>query len=78
MGRRGARARWPQAYMLEVQTRGGEHQLVKFRLVYDWLLHCHLVSMVTVVRALVQRPVLMAAPPWPPKGSTPCPPKGTN
>jgi len=40
-----------KAYMLEVQTRGGEHQLVKFRLVYDWLLHCHLVSMVTVLSA---------------------------
>ena len=46
-------APWSQEYLLEVRTRGDEHLLVKFRLVYDWLLHCHLVSMVTVVRARV-------------------------
>ena len=30
-------------YMVEVKTTGGDHLLVKFRLIYDWLLHCHLI-----------------------------------
>jgi len=38
-------------YVVEVQTRNGEHCLVKFRLVYDWLLHCHLVSTVALFSA---------------------------
>ena len=30
-------------YVVEVKTTCGEHLLVKFRLIYDWLLHCHLI-----------------------------------
>lgn len=36
----------PKEYIVEVKTQNGEHLLVKFRLIYDWLLYCHLVATV--------------------------------
>jgi len=33
-------------YVVELKTTGGEHLLVKWKLVYDWLLYCHLVATV--------------------------------
>lgn len=38
-------------YVVEVKTTGGEHLLVRFRLIYDWLLYCHLVATVGVLTA---------------------------
>jgi len=35
-------------YVVEVQTKKGEHLLLKFKLVYDWLMYCHLVAAVSV------------------------------
>ena len=40
-------------YVVELQTRDGDHQIVSFRLVYDWLVHCHLVAKVHVVSASI-------------------------
>ena len=39
--------------MAEVETRGGERHLLKFKLVYDWLLYCHLVAAVNVFSGLL-------------------------
>jgi len=36
-------------YVVEVKTRSKEHLLLKFKLVYDWLLFCHLVASVDVM-----------------------------
>ena len=38
-------------YVVEVKTRNAEHYLLKFRLVYDWLLYCHLVTSVSMLSA---------------------------
>ena len=35
-------------YVVEVKTVSGQHLLVKFKLVYDWLLYCHLIATVGV------------------------------
>lgn len=37
-------------YMVEVKSCKGEHLLYKFKLVYDWLLFCHLVASVRTAR----------------------------
>ena len=33
-------------YVVEVKTTSGEHRLARFKLVYDWLLYCHLIATV--------------------------------
>jgi len=38
----------PKEYTVEVETKKGEHMLLKFKLVYDWLVYCHLVAGVSV------------------------------
>ena len=38
-------------YLVEVKTSKDEHLLFKFRLVYDWLVYCHLVTSVSVLSA---------------------------
>lgn len=35
-------------YMIETKTRGGEHLLFNFELVYESLVHCHLISSVKI------------------------------
>ena len=37
-----------KVYVVEVRTRSGEHLLLKFKLVYDWLLYCHMVAGVLI------------------------------
>jgi hypothetical protein len=39
----------PKEYVVEVKTGKGEHQMVIFRLVYDWLVYCHLVASVSIM-----------------------------
>ena len=41
-------ARVRQDYMVELKTTRGDHKLIKFKLVYDWLLYCHLIASVQV------------------------------
>ena len=36
-------------YVVEVKTRSREHLLLKFKLVYDWLVFCHLVARVDIM-----------------------------
>lgn len=36
-------------YVVEVKTRSQEHLLLKFKLVYDWLVYCHLVASVDIM-----------------------------
>jgi len=38
-------------YLVEVKTKKDDHLLFKFRLVYDWLLYCHLVTSVSMLSA---------------------------
>ena len=38
-------------FVVEMKTSNNEHHLVKFKLVYDWLLYCHLVCSCTLVSA---------------------------
>jgi hypothetical protein len=33
-------------YVVETKTAKGDHHLLKFKLVYDWLLYCHLIATV--------------------------------
>uniref|UniRef100_A0A7S2H127 Uncharacterized protein n=1 Tax=Haptolina brevifila TaxID=156173 RepID=A0A7S2H127_9EUKA len=42
-------------YVVETKTRTGEHLLLKFRLVYDWLLYCHLVASVSITSLAVSK-----------------------
>ena len=37
-----------KVYVVEVRTRSGDHLLLKFKLVYDWLLYCHMVASVLI------------------------------
>jgi len=39
-------------YVVELKTIGGDHMLIKFELVYDWLLHCHLIATVGILSAM--------------------------
>ena len=39
-------------YVVEVRTRESEHLLLKFKLVYDWLVYCHLVASVRSISTL--------------------------
>ena len=39
-------------YVVELKTSAGDHMLVKFKLVYDWLLHCHLIATVGILSAM--------------------------
>jgi len=36
-------------YVVEVKTSHQEHLLLKFKLVYDWLVYCHLVASVDIM-----------------------------
>jgi len=42
-------------YVVETKTQTGEHLLLKFRLVYDWLLYCHLVASVSITSLMVSK-----------------------
>ena len=47
-------------YVVEAKTRSesgrqSEHLLLKFRLVYDWLLYCHLVASCTIVSVSIDK-----------------------
>ena len=39
-------------YLVELKTAKGEHLLVSFKLVYDWLLYCHLIATVRILSAM--------------------------
>lgn len=39
-------------YVVELKTTKNEHMLVKFKLVYDWLLYCHLIATVDILSAM--------------------------
>jgi len=42
-------------YMVELRMRNGEHQIVRFKLVYDWLLYCHLVATCTLQSVTISK-----------------------
>ena len=39
-------------YVVELKTSAGAHMLVKVKLVYDWLLYCHLIATVGLLSAM--------------------------
>ena len=38
-------------YMIEAQTKKGKHLILRFKLVYNWLVFCHLIAGVSMLSA---------------------------
>ena len=38
-------------YMVETQTKKGKHLILRFKLVYNWLVFCHLIAGVSMLSA---------------------------